>query len=44
MPLRGVLLRARGRTPSLTSEGIDGEGEEARVFVRLLYLDGIQCW
>jgi hypothetical protein len=42
MPLRHVLLRARSTTSTLASKSIDRDGEEARVFVRLFYLDRVQ--
>jgi hypothetical protein len=44
MPLRHVLLRARSTTPTLASKSIDRDGEEARVFIRLFYLDRVQVY
>lgn len=42
MPLAHVLLRAGRRASPIAAEAVDGQGEQARVLVRLLDLDGVQ--
>lgn len=41
-PLRAVLLRSARRTGALAGEAVDGEGEEARVLVRVVDADRVE--
>lgn len=44
VPLGDVLVGARRRAAVLALEGVDGEGEQAGVLVRVLYSDCVQFY